>query len=126
MGLGAIIRHSRQIRNEHHHHPSEHIIVPHSNVAYIGYEYLSLILLFWLLLLLLLFLIIGMYECPTGHRFFTEQPKEVKEVNVGGVLNLSNVDSLHPNKGNPHKSRSRGSRHRYIINKNSNNNKIID
>jgi hypothetical protein len=61
------------------------------------------------------------YECPTGHRFFLEAPKDINAVLAGGggggggILNLGNagVDVLP--KPSPNKSRSRSSRNRYSL-----------
>jgi hypothetical protein len=66
---------------------------------------------------------VTIYECPSGHRFFLEAPKDVNIAigavagggGGGGILNLGNVsaDAL-PNKPAPNKSRSRSSRNRYF------------
>eukprot|EP00026_Physarum_polycephalum_P001116 Phypoly_transcript_01117.p1 GENE.Phypoly_transcript_01117~~Phypoly_transcript_01117.p1 ORF type:complete len:1145 (-),score=223.33 Phypoly_transcript_01117:232-3237(-) len=100
MGLGHVIRHARQMRQEHHHsssHPSE-LHSPQANVAYYGYE----------------------YECPTGHRFFLEAPKDVNTALAaaaggggGGILNLGNAGVEALPKPTPNRSRSRSSRNRH-------------
>ena len=65
------------------------------------------------------FLNIAIYECPTGHRFFLEAPKDINAAigtagGGGGILNLGNAGVEVFPKPSPNKSRSRSSRNRYF------------
>ena len=70
---------------------------------------------------LFIFLNIEIYECPTGHRFFLEAPKDINAAigtggggGGGGILNLGNAGVEVFPKPSPNKSRSRSSRNRYF------------